>query len=77
MGRSLNVDHIFNAEKLTKAQFKKRFTDMMKAKGHTSAKADDAELCYALVFSADRKWVRHTQRSRRTRNKSRRAGAWR
>ena len=43
MGRALNVD------KLTKAQFKKRFTDMMKA--------DDAELCYALVFSADRKWV--------------------
>ena len=51
MGRSLNVD------KLTKAQFKKRFTDMMKAKGYACAKEDDAELCYALVFSADRKWV--------------------
>ena len=51
MGRALNVD------KLTKAQFKKRFTDMMKAKGCTSAKEDDAELCYALVFSADRSWI--------------------
>ncbi len=57
MGRSLNINHVLNADKLTKAQFKKQFTDMMKAKGYTSAKEDDAELCYELVFSADRKWV--------------------
>ena len=57
MGRSLTSNHIFNAEKLTKAQFKKKFTDMMKAKGYTSAKADDGELCYALFFSGDRSWV--------------------
>ena len=57
MGRSLNVNHVFNSDKLTKAQFKKQFTDMMKAKGYTSAKIDDAELCYELVFSADRSWV--------------------
>ncbi|MBP1536147.1 MAG: hypothetical protein IK999_18815 [Ruminococcus sp.] len=57
MGRSLTSNHIYNAEKLTKAQFKKKFTDMMKAKGYTSAKADDGELCYALAFSGDRSWV--------------------
>ncbi len=57
MGRSLTSNHIFNAEKLTKAQFKKKFTDMMKAKGYTTAKADDGELCYALAFSGDRSWV--------------------
>ena len=57
MGRSLNVNHVFNSDKLTKAQFKKKFTDMMKAKGYTSAKIDDAELCYELVFSADMSWV--------------------
>ena len=57
MGRSLNINHVLNADKLTKAQFKKQFTDMMKAKGYTSAKEEDAELCYELVFSADRKWV--------------------
>ena len=57
MGRSLNINHVLNADKLTKAQFKKQFTDMMKAKGYTSAKEDDAELCYELVFSADRKWI--------------------
>ena len=51
MGRSLNV------YKLTKAQFKKRFTDMMKAKGCISAKEDDAELGYAPAFSKDRSWV--------------------
>ncbi len=57
MGRSLNINHVLNADKLTKAQFKKQFTDIMKAKGYTSAKEEDAELCYELVFSADRKWV--------------------
>ena len=57
MGRSLNINHVLNADKLTKAQFKKQFTDMMKAKGYTSAKEDDAELCYELVFSADGKWI--------------------
>ena len=57
MGRSLNVNHVFNSDKLTKAQFKKKFTDMMKAKGYTSAKEDDAELSCELVFSADRSWV--------------------
>ena len=57
MGRSLTSNHIFNAEKLTKAQFKKKFTDMMKAKGYTTAKADDGELCYALAFLGDRSWV--------------------
>ncbi|MBP1534659.1 MAG: hypothetical protein IK999_11145, partial [Ruminococcus sp.] len=57
MGRSLTSNHIFNAEKLTKAQFKKKFTDMMKAKGYTSAKADDGEISYALAFSGDRSWV--------------------
>ena len=57
MGRSLTSNHIFNAEKLTKAQFKKKFTDMMKAMGYTSAKADDGEISYALAFSGDRSWV--------------------
>ena len=57
MGRSLNVNHLFNTDKLTKAQFKKKFTDVMKAKGYTKASADDGELSYALVFSADRRWV--------------------
>ncbi len=57
MGRSLNINHVLNVDKLTKAQFKKQFTDMIKAKGYTSAKEDDAELCYELVFSADRKWM--------------------
>ena len=57
MGRSLNVNHVFNSDKLTKAQFKKKFTDMMKAKGYSTAKEDDAELSCELVFSADMSWV--------------------
>ena len=57
MGRSLISNHIHNAEKLTKAQFKKKFTDMMKAKGYTKATEDDAEFSYGLAFSSDRKWV--------------------
>ena len=57
MGRSFNVNHIYNPDKLTKAQFKKKFTDSMKAKGYTKASADDGEISYALVFSADRSWV--------------------
>ena len=32
MSRSLNVNHIFNMDKLAKAQFKKKFTDFMTAK---------------------------------------------
>lgn len=57
MGRSFTSNHILNADKLTKAQFKKKFNDMMKAKGYTKADADEAELSYALAFSSDRKWV--------------------
>lgn len=36
MGRSLNVNHIFNMDKLAKAQFKKKFTDFMTAKDYTN-----------------------------------------
>ena len=57
MGRSLTNIHLYNSEKLTKTQFKKKFTDAMKAKGYTKANADDGELCYALVFSENRRWV--------------------
>lgn len=57
MGSSFTANHILNSDKLTKAQFKKKFTDMMKAKGYTTADADEAELTYALAFSSDRKWV--------------------
>lgn len=57
MGRSFTSDHILNSDKLTKAQFKKKFTDMMKAKGYTKTDVDEAELSYALAFSPDRKWV--------------------
>ena len=57
MGLSLNTYHIYNAERLTKAQFKKAFCENMKAKGYTTATEDTAELTYALVFSKDRRWV--------------------
>ena len=57
MGLSLNTCHILNAERLTKAQFKKAFCENMKAKGYTTATEDTAELTYALVFSKDSRWV--------------------
>ncbi len=57
MGLSLNTCHIYNAERLTKAQFKKAFCEYMKSKGYTTATEDTAELSYALVFSKDRRWV--------------------
>lgn len=57
MGRSLSSNHIYNIDKLTTAQFQKKFTDMLRLKGYSTAKEDDAELCYSLVFSQDRKWV--------------------
>ena len=57
MGLSLNTCHILNAERLTKAQFKKAFCENMKSKGYTTATEDTAELTYTLVFSKDRKWV--------------------
>ena len=57
MGRSFSNNHIYNIDKLTKAQFKKKFTYMMKAKGYTTAKEDEAELSCELIFSADRSWV--------------------
>ena len=57
MGRSLTNNHILNADRLTKAQFKKAFTDMMKSKGYTKATEDDAAVSYSLVFTKDRKWV--------------------
>ena len=41
MGRSHNVNHIFNLDELTKARFKKKFTDMMNDKGYTKAKAEE------------------------------------
>lgn len=57
VGRSLTNNHILNAEGLSKAQFKKAFTDMMKSKGYTKAAEDDAAVSYSLVFTNYRKWV--------------------
>ena len=57
MGHSLTNNHILNADRLTKAQFNKAFTDMMKSKGYTKATEDDAAVSYSLVFTKDRKWV--------------------
>ncbi len=57
MERSLTNNHILNADRLTKAQFNKAFTDMMKSKGYTKATDDDAVVSYSLVFTKDRKWV--------------------
>ncbi|MCR5123132.1 MAG: hypothetical protein K6B74_12030 [Ruminococcus sp.] len=57
MGTSFTTTHIHNAQNLTKAQFKKAFTDMMKAKGYTASDEENAALTYTLVFAPDRKWV--------------------
>ncbi len=57
MGTSFTTAHIHNAQSLTKAQFKKAFTDMMKAKGYTASDEENAALTYTLAFSPDRKWV--------------------
>ena len=57
MGMSFTTAHIYNAQALTKAQFKKAFTDMMKAKGYTASDEENAALTYTLVFAPDRKWV--------------------
>ena len=57
MGTSFTTAHIQNAQNLTKAQFKKAFTDMMKAKGYTASDEENAALTYTLAFSLDRKWV--------------------
>ncbi|MBP3271825.1 MAG: hypothetical protein J6M17_06300 [Ruminococcus sp.] len=57
MGLSLTNTHIHNKANLTKPQFKKALTDMMKAKGYTKATEDDASVSLSLVFSKDRKWV--------------------
>ncbi len=57
MGTTFTTAHIHNAQNLTKAQFKKAFTDMMKAKGYTTSDEENAALTYTLVFAPDRKWV--------------------
>ena len=57
MGMSFTTAHIYNAQNLTKAQFKKAFTDMMKEKGYASCDEEDASVTYSLVFSPDLKWV--------------------
>ena len=57
MGKALNADHIFNPDKLTKAQFKKKFTENIKAKGYTKSNVENASLCYAIAVSADRRWI--------------------
>ena len=57
MGLSLTNNHIHNLANLTKPQFKKALTDMMKAKGYVKATEDDASVSFSLVFTKDRKWV--------------------
>ncbi len=57
MGLSLTTQHIHNPAALTKAQFKKAFCEYMKSKGYTTAKEENADLTYTLVFTKDRKWV--------------------
>ena len=57
MGTSFTTAHIYNAGALTKAQFKKAFTDMMKGKGYTACDEENAALTYTFAFSPDRKWV--------------------
>ena len=57
MGTSFTTAHIHNSQNLTKAQFKKAFTDMMKAKGYTASDEENATLTYTLVFASDRRWV--------------------
>ena len=57
MGMSFTTAHIYNTQNLTKAQFKKAFTDVMKAKGYTASDEENAALTYTLVFAPDRKWV--------------------
>ena len=57
MGLSLTNTHIHNLANLTKPQFKKTLTDMMKAKGYVKATEDDASVSFSLVFTKDRKWV--------------------
>lgn len=57
MGRFLSSQQIYNAENLTKAQFKKMFGSAIKKKGYVVCGEDSAEISYTLVFSKDRKWV--------------------
>ena len=57
MGTTFTTAHVLNAQNLTKAQFKKAFTDMMKAKGYTASDEENAALTYTLVFEPNRKWV--------------------
>ena len=57
MSTTFTTTHIHNTQNLTKAQFKKAFTDMMKAKGYTASDEENAALTYTLAFSPDRKWV--------------------
>ncbi|MBP3271385.1 MAG: hypothetical protein J6M17_04045 [Ruminococcus sp.] len=57
MGLSLTNTHIHNKANLTKPQFKKALTDMMKSKGYTKATEDDASVSFSLIFTKDRKWV--------------------
>ena len=57
MGMTFTTAHIHNSQTLTKAQFKKAFTDMMKEKGYASCDEEDASVTYSLVFSPDLKWV--------------------
>ena len=57
MGTTFTTAHIHNKQNLTKAQFKKAFTDMMKEKGFTASDEENAVLTYTLAFSPDRKWV--------------------
>ena len=57
MGRFSSSQQIYNAERLTKAQFKKMFGSALRQKGYTVCSEDSAEISYTLIFSKDRKWV--------------------
>lgn len=57
MGRFSSSQQIYNAESLTKAQFKKMFGSALRQKGYAVCDEDSAEISYTLIFSKDRKWV--------------------
>lgn len=57
MGRFSSSQQIYNAESLTKAQFKKMFGSALRKKGYAVCGEDSAEISYTLIFSKDRKWV--------------------
>ena len=57
MGMSFVTAHFYNAQNLTKAQFKKALADMMKAKGFAETDEDNAALTYTFAFAPDGKWI--------------------